>query len=49
MKDYCDGIQYKEHLLFPHALQIMLYYDEVEMEHQQRFTNWVGIPVCVFA
>lgn len=32
--DYCDGKQFKAHPLFsidPHALQIILYYDDVEM------------------
>lgn len=34
MEDYCDGSTYKEHSLFssnPTALQIMLYYDDVEI------------------
>lgn len=34
MEDYCDGSQFKQHPLFsnePHSLQIMLYYDEVEV------------------
>ena len=34
MEDCCDGSQFKTHPLFncePHALQIMLYYDEVEL------------------
>jgi len=32
--DYCDGINYKNHPLFKtehHALQIILYYDELEL------------------
>ena len=33
MKDYCDSPKAKEHPLFgsSHALQIFLYYDEVEL------------------
>ena len=34
MEDYCDGVQYKYHPLYscdPQSLQIMLYYDEVEL------------------
>ena len=34
MEDFCDGKTYKEHPLFssnPTALQIMLYYDDVEI------------------
>lgn len=34
MEDYCDGLQFKNHLLYSHepqSLQIMLYYDEVEL------------------
>ena len=34
MEDYCDGLQFKNHPLYssePQALQIMLYYDEVEL------------------
>ena len=34
MEDYCDGLQFKRHTLFssePHALQVMLYFDEVEL------------------
>ena len=34
MEDYCDGLQFKTHALFssePHSLQIMLYFDEVEI------------------
>lgn len=33
MMDFCDSVQFKEHPLFsqdPHALQIILYYDDVE-------------------
>ena len=32
--DYCDGQVYRQHPLFsrdPHALQIILYYDDVEV------------------
>ena len=32
--DYCDGSQYRNHPLFisePNALQVMLYYDELEV------------------
>ena len=32
--DYCDGVQFKTHLLFatwPNALQIILYYDDLEV------------------
>ena len=34
LEDYCDGSAFKEHPLFsvdPTALQIMLYYDDVEV------------------
>ena len=34
MEDYCDGLEFKRHALFssePHSLQIMLYFDEVEL------------------
>ena len=34
MGDYCDGAQYKAHPLFssdPCALQIQLYYDDMEV------------------
>ena len=34
MGDYCDGQQFQEHPLFlddPSALQVMLYYDELEV------------------
>lgn len=34
LSDYCDGKQYHEHALFstdPVALQLILYYDEVEL------------------
>ena len=34
MEDYCDGSQFKQHPLFPnelHLLQVMLYFDEVEV------------------
>ena len=34
LHDYCDGTQYKSHLLFqtdPHALQIILHFDELEL------------------
>lgn len=34
MEDYCDGANYKGHPLFtahPSALQIILYYDDVEV------------------
>lgn len=34
MEDCCDGLQFKNHPLYscePQALQIMLYYDEVEL------------------
>lgn len=34
MNDYCDGTAYKRHQLFskcPTALQIMLYYDDLEI------------------
>ena len=34
MKDYCDGAAYREHPFFsakPNALQIILYYDDVEV------------------
>ena len=32
--DYCDGMKFKEHPLFsvdPNALQLILYYDELEL------------------
>lgn len=34
LSDYCDGKQYREHTLFstdPVALQLILYYDELEL------------------
>ena len=34
LKDYCDGLVLKQHLLFSlynNALQILLYYDDVEV------------------
>ena len=34
MGDYCDGVLFKNHRLYsiePHALQIILYYDELEL------------------
>ena len=34
MGDYCDGIIFKQHPLFsfePHALQIILYFDDLEL------------------
>lgn len=34
MRDYCDGVQFKTHPLFatcPNALQIILYYDDLEV------------------
>ena len=34
LEDYCDGTQYSEHPVFSadnHGLQIMLYYDHVEV------------------
>lgn len=34
LEDYCDGTQFKQHPLFcnhPKSLQIMLYFDEVEV------------------
>ena len=34
LHDYCDGKRFKEHLLFstkPTALQLILYYDDVEL------------------
>ena len=34
MEDYCDGLQFKNHPLYsnePQGLQIMLYYDKVEL------------------
>ena len=34
ISDYCDGDAYKSHPLFstdPHALQILLYYDDLEI------------------
>lgn len=34
MMDYCDGDGFKKHPLFskyPHAIQIILYYDDVEI------------------
>ena len=34
LEDFCDGTQFREHPLFsvdPHALQIMLYFDEAEI------------------
>ena len=34
LRDYCDGSAYKTHTLFtnnPHALQIILHFDELEL------------------
>ena len=34
LSDFCDGMYFKDHKLFNHhknALQIMLYYDDVEI------------------
>ena len=34
MRDFCDGTYYKEHPVFsahPEALQILLYYDDIEV------------------
>ena len=34
--DYCDGTQYSRHPLFasdPHALQIILYYDDLQVSN----------------
>lgn len=34
MRDYCDGQQFSDHLLFktdPNALQIQLYYDDADV------------------
>lgn len=46
MEDLCDGKMYKDHPLFrddPTALQIMLYYDDVEVvtrwDPEPKFTN----------
>jgi hypothetical protein len=36
MKDFCDGLFYKEHPLFSvdsRALQIVFYYDDVELNN----------------
>ncbi len=42
MQNYCDGSQFSSHSLFgtcPQALQIQLYFDDVEL----KFTRWVLI------
>ena len=34
MRDYCDGVAFREHPIFscaPHALQIEMYYDDADV------------------
>ena len=48
MEDYCDGLQYKQHPLFsiePHSLQIMLYYDELEICNPLGLGGVLGITL----
>ena len=52
--DYCDGQVYRQHPLFsrdPHALQIILYYDDVEVVNplgSKTSKHKVGNEIFVF-